>query len=259
VKEKSQQLVVPSLPRPIKPLRAGYSSLPKPPPSIPKPMDPKKTPKKEVRRELVSGYQSIGAFLSTVEYYTRQEFVGTTPGYRDIPDFQEFVAVDGIEVLRDIFNRLNTEFQDRNEIHWFLSSCWEGRFPELRIFLIACGIWKFILLHSEEPGEGNARVTDHQKAETRDTSLFQVLDHVNYMKLEVNGKVFEIGRSQGKAIKLLHERHVMGSPNVPDEDLKGVMGLPSTSIVKDSFKGRLSKPLWEALIVREGNALHLNI
>ena len=165
-KKKSQQPVS-SAPPPITPLKGTYIPS-KPPPAIPKPRDPKKTPRKEVRRELAPGYQSIGAFLSTVEGYTTQEFIATTPGYRDVPYFQEFVVVDGIEVLRDIFNRLNTEFQDRNEIHWFLSSRWEGKFPELHIFLIACGIWKFTLLHCEDVEEGNSGATHHQEVETKE-------------------------------------------------------------------------------------------
>lgn len=132
---------------------------------IPKLTDPKKKPRKEVRRKLDRGYQSKRRFLRKVDQYTRWKFRKIRPT-DEMPDFWEFEDDDGIEVLLDVLSRLPTEFQDRNEIRWFLASRWEGEVSELHTFVIAAGVWKFIQLHCDDVEKDNGGATHQQEAET---------------------------------------------------------------------------------------------
>ena len=138
-------IFISKLPRPVRPLGPGYS-LPEPPPPIPKLTDPKKTPKKKVRRELAPGYQTFEIFRDIVKRNTEKE-PETVLDFRNAPDFQKLEIIEG---LKDIFSRLQTECQDLNEIRWFLTSHWKDELSERHIFRIARGIWKFIVLHCED-------------------------------------------------------------------------------------------------------------
>ena len=61
-KEETPRPRVPSPPRPITPVGASYLP-PTPPPAVPKPMKPKKTPRKEVRRELVGDWAASLGYI----------------------------------------------------------------------------------------------------------------------------------------------------------------------------------------------------
>jgi len=145
-KKDHKPIFISKLPRPVRPLGPGYS-LPEPPPPIPKLTDPKKTPKKKVQRKLAPGlYQTFEIFRDIVKRNTEKE-PETALDSRNAPDFQK---LEIIEVLKDIFSRLQTEFQDLDEIRWFLTSHWKDELSERHIFRIGRGIWKFIVLHCED-------------------------------------------------------------------------------------------------------------
>ena len=131
---------------------------------IPKPIDPKGTPRKNVLRKIAHRYRKFGGFWSKVETLARREFIEKRQGNEDVPHFPEFYTHTGKEALKDIFLRLLTEFQDFDEIYWLLSSRWKGKFSELHIYLIACGVWDFILDHCEdvESDEGQAEEIEQE-------------------------------------------------------------------------------------------------
>jgi len=226
---------------------------PKPPPPLPKPTDPKKMQRKKVQRELALSHQSFPVFLRRVEYYTREEFFATRPDDRNMPSFPEFKAAYGIEVLKDIFSRLQTEFQDRNEIHWFLASRWEGKFSELHTFLIVAGVWKFILLHSEEVKEGNSRATNHQEAKTREADrrterlepavTFRPLLK-DYTHIEFNGNQMSLNRSQAQILKYMNE-------DCREEDVEPQKARKTLTLRTEPWRDLFRHTsLWDTLIIK---------
>ncbi len=79
-----------------------------------------------------------------------------------------------------------------------------------------------------------------------DEVKFEVRDKEHYTSFTFDGKRYDVGSSQGQAIKLLHEEGEAGRPDVPIADIKKVMGLPQRSTLRDSFR---KKGLWRTLIV----------
>ena len=85
-----------------------------------------------MRRKLAFSYQTFDTFRHIVEINTNEE-PETTLDSRNAPDFRK---LEVIEVLLDIFNRLETEFQDLKDIRWFLTSCWKDELSERDIYRI---------------------------------------------------------------------------------------------------------------------------
>jgi len=79
---------------------------------------------------------------------------------------------------------------------------------------------------------------------------FEVHNKENYTSFTFDGKRYDVGQRQGKAIKLLHKEGMEGNPDVPLDKILKVMGRAPTRKVKDSFK---RTGLWGTLLVRKKN------
>jgi len=90
-----------------------------------------------------------------------------------------------------------------------------------------------------------------------DEVKFEVHDKENYTSFTFDGNRYDVGPSQGKAIKLLYEAGTNGHPDVPLEKILEVLGRPRTSKVKDSFS---RTGLWNTLLVcKKRNTRRLSI
>lgn len=213
----------------------------------------KKPPTQRPRRRIVR-HKTFTGFLVYVERLAREEFVNTRPHNEPVPQFREFRTAAGRAALKEIFDRLPTEFRNHEETQAILADRLKGSLPdEDNNGIIARAIDSFIMLHCEDVKEGNNGATHHREAEIgeadrgterrKPADTFKVVLN-NYTHIEYNGKSVHLNSSAAQILKYMSE-------DCREQDVEPTKARDALGMDTESWRDLFRRTgLWDTLIIK---------